>query len=450
MPVNLNEVLSSKNRFFIETWGCQMNELDSQRIAGKLMEVGFLPTSSPEDAKIIILNSCAVREKAESKAFSRLGEYKKLKKSKDVLIGFCGCVAQEVGKKAFREDIADFIVGPGRIEEIGDVVKKALKGERVVAVGFPDVRYYSFDTVVRDSSYKGIVTVIEGCNQKCTFCIVPFTRGKEVCRPIDSILAEVKYLVDRGFEEIELLGQTVNHWKDPSDEKKDFAYLLSKVASIEGVKRLRFITSYPRDFSDETIEVISKFGNICPYIHIPVQSGSNKILKRMGRLYTVEEYLSLIEKIKCAIPGVAISTDIIVGFPGEDEKDFEDTLSLVCEVGFSQLYAFIYSPRPYTAATKLKGRVDKAIAKERVNRLLEIQKRIQLSLNRRLIGEEKEVVITGWGKEVGQLSGRTRCHRVVNFPYPSRGGVKFGKSVKVVIEEAFPYSLKGKFVGYVS
>ncbi|MES1210929.1 MAG: MiaB/RimO family radical SAM methylthiotransferase, partial [Acidobacteriota bacterium] len=303
-------------RVFVETWGCQMNELDSQRMLGLLMQQGVLPTHRPEDADVILLNSCSVRDKAEQKVYSRLGEYRQLKRGKsDLLIGLCGCVAQQEGERALqRVPDLDFVLGPGRVAELNEVVAKRRAGTRVVATGFPENPRYDIDAVTRHGEYKGMVTIIEGCNKNCTFCIVPQTRGPERSRPLDDIVREVRHLIDYGFLEVELLGQTVNHWREPGGEL-DFADLLDAVASLPGLHRLRFVTSYPRDFTPRMVEQVGKHANICPYLHLPVQSGSDSVLRRMGRGYTRAEYLDLVRQLRQARPGLALSTDLIAGFP---------------------------------------------------------------------------------------------------------------------------------------
>ncbi|MBZ0172230.1 MAG: tRNA (N6-isopentenyl adenosine(37)-C2)-methylthiotransferase MiaB, partial [Phycisphaerales bacterium] len=344
-----------------------MNELDSQRMAGQLMQQGLLPTRSVAEADVILLNSCSVREKAEQKVYSRLGEYRLLKQEKPGLrIGLCGCVAQQEGVRALeRVRDLDFVLGPARVGELGVILDRVRAGERVVATGFPAERRYEFDTIAREGEFKGMVTIIEGCDKRCTFCIVPSTRGSERCRPLTEVVAEVRHLLDYGFEEIELLGQTVNHWREPGGEA-DFADLLDAVAPLPGLRRLRFVTSYPRDFTPRMIERLKVHANISDYLHLPVQSGSDRTLRRMGRGYTVVEYLDLLAAIRRARTTVAISTDLIVGFPGESESDFEATLDLVERGRFSALFAFCYSERPGTASARLGDAVPAPIAAQRL------------------------------------------------------------------------------------
>lgn len=435
---------SKAKTFWIETWGCQMNELDTQRMAGQLMQSGMLPTRNVEDADIILLNSCSVREKAEHKVFSQLGRYRRFKADHpELLIGLCGCVAQQVGETALdRNPDLDFVLGPARVGELSQILARRQPGERIVATGFPAERQFDIDSISRVGTYKGMVTVIEGCDKNCTFCIVPFTRGPERCRPIEEIVSEVEHLVDYGFLEIELLGQTVNHWRQPNGDW-DFADLLDRVAKIPGVQRLRFVTSYPRDFSPRMVEQFARHANICPYLHLPVQSGSDRILKRMGRGYTVGAFKDLVGQLRQARPDLALSTDLIVGFPGETEGDFEQTRLLVEETGFASIYAFKYSPRPGTAAVQLPDPVDDSIASRRLQKLLQVQESIQRRLNEQLVGSEMDVLVTGWSQQPQLQSGRTACHRIVHFP-AEPATHPLGSIAPIVIEKANPHSLLGR------
>ncbi len=434
---------SPLRRFYIETWGCQMNELDTQRMAGQLMQQGMLPTREAAEADLILLNSCSVREKAEQKVYSRLGSYRRFKRNRPgLMIGLCGCVAQEAGRRALsRVPDLDFVLGPARVGELLDIVERRRLGDRVVATGFPEQRDYDIDAISRDGEYKGMVTIIEGCDKKCTFCIVPLTRGPERSRTMVDILAEVRHLLDYGFVEIELLGQTVNHWREPGGSA-DFADLLDSVARLDGVERLRFVTSYPRDFTPRMVEQFARHPNICPYLHLPVQSGSNRVLKQMARGYTVEEYLDLVGLLRQARPEIALSTDLIVGFPGETEDDFAATLELVRAVRFASIYAFKFSPRPGTAAPRLPDPVAPEEADRRLQSVFALQGGIQSDLNRALVGETFEVLVTGWGNRPGMVTGRTPCHRVVHLPYQgATDGLPLGRLVAARVERANPHSL---------
>ncbi|REJ82113.1 MAG: tRNA (N6-isopentenyl adenosine(37)-C2)-methylthiotransferase MiaB [Acidobacteria bacterium] len=438
----------SQERFFIETWGCQMNELDSQRLAGQLVQQGLLPTDRADEADVILLNSCSVREKAAHKAYSRLGEYRLLKRRQDrqVRIGFCGCVAQQEGEQALRRvPELDFVIGTGRVGEFRKVFDHVRRtGERTVATGFPQDREFDLDAISRDGQYKGMVTIVEGCDKRCTFCIVPTTRGPERSRPAREIVREVERLVAEGFVEIELLGQTVNHWREPEQPERDFADLLHQVAGLDGVQRLRFVTSYPRDFSDEMVECFARHPNISSYLHLPVQSGDDQVLRRMGRGYEIAAYDELVAKLRAARPRLALSTDLIVGFPGETDEQFERTLDLVRRTRFSSVYAFKYSPRPGTPALRLRDEpVPSEVADARLQALFAEQSTIQRQLNEELVGSRHAVLVTGPSRQEGYLSGRTDCHRIVHF----RGDLErtpAGGLVDVEVTRAHPHSLLGR------
>lgn len=434
---------SPGRRYFVETWGCQMNELDSQRMAGQLMAQGLLPTRRAEEADVILLNSCSVREKAVHKVYSRLGEYRLLKLERPALrIGLCGCVAQQEGERALdRVRELDFVLGPARVGELGALLPRLAAGERLVVTGFPEARAYDLDAIARDGEFKGMVTAIEGCDKRCTFCIVPSTRGPERCRPLARIVEEVRHLLEYGFVEIELLGQTVNHWREPGGDA-DFADLLDAVAPLPGLERLRFVTSYPRDFTPRMIERFARHSNLADYFHIPVQSGSDTVLRRMGRGYTIDDYLELVEASRAARPTIAVSTDLIVGFPGETEDDFRLTLDLVERVRFSALFAFCYSPRPGTAALRLGPPVARQLAEERLQRLLDRQNEIQAEAHRGLVGRSFEVLVTGPGKAPGTWTGRTSCHRIVHF-HDVGLPVGLGRMATVRIDRSMPHSLQG-------
>ncbi len=448
-------------RFYVETWGCQMNELDSQRMAGQLMQQGLLPTRVAADADLILLNSCSVREKAVQKVYSRLGEYRLLKRARpDLQIGLCGCVAQQEGQEILaRVADLDFVLGPARVGELGALLARRTNGERFVATGFPVERQFDFDLIARDGIHKGMVTIIEGCNKRCTFCIVPATRGPESCRTGAEIEREVRHLLEFGFVEIELLGQTVNHWREPvgadgshlSETPADFADLLARLAVLPGLRRLRFMTSYPRDFSPRMVEQFRLHANLCDGLHLPVQSGSDPVLKRMGRGYSRASYLELIAELRRARPSIALSTDIIVGFPGESAADFAATLELLREVRFAAVYAFCYSPRPGTAALKLaEPAVPEAVAQERLQQLFTLQSAIQEELHAAFLGQEMEILVTGGAKAPGVLTGRTGCNRIVQFPAAGTTNAtevsRPGELLTVRITRTHAHSLIGEIV----
>ncbi len=425
--------------FFIETWGCQMNDLDSQRLSGSLKLRGYRRVDDERQAALILLNTCSIREKAENKVYSRLGELRELKNGRHVQIGVCGCVAQQEGERILsRAPWVDFVMGPGNVGHLDEV----LAGGKTIAVDFPEDRRYDYLTVDRPSATKAQVTIIEGCNKNCTFCIVPTTRGREVSRSFDDVLAEVRAAVDTGRVEIELLGQTVNAYRCPATGR-DFGALLEAVAAIDGVRRLRFMTSHPAEVNDSMIAAMRDHQNISRYLHLPVQSGSSRILRRMKRLYTREKYLETIQRIRQAIPQIHFSTDIIVGFPGETEEDFQQSLSLMEEVRYGSLFAFKYSPRPGTPAPKIGPPVDDDVATERLTRLFALHERIQQERLQSYQGRILDVLVEGPSKhDPSMLSGRTDDNWVVNFV--ADPATPLGSMLGVRIDQAQHHTLRGE------
>lgn len=426
--------------FYIETWGCQMNDLDSQRIAGQLKLRGYRRVEQQEEAGLVLLNTCSIREKSEHKVFSRLGQLRHLKQ-RGARIGVAGCVAQQQGEAILeRAPWVDFVIGPGSIGHLDSV----LDGQRRVAVDFPDDRRYDYLSLDRPSPTRAQVTIIEGCNKNCTFCIVPTTRGREVSRPMQEILGEVRHALSTGRVEIELLGQTVNAYRCPA-RGQDFADLLEAVARVEGVRRLRFVTSHPALVTPRMIEVIEENENISRFLHLPVQSGSSAVLRRMKRLYTREQYLTLIDSIRAAIPSMQFSTDLIVGFPGETDEDFEQTLSLMSSVRYGSLFAFKYSPRPGTPALRLAHEVPDGIASARLARIFALQETIQRETLESYRGRTVAVLHEGPSKhDPDVLSGRTDDNWTVNY----RGDISTspGTLVDVRIDSAQHYTLRGEAV----
>ena len=425
----------TERTFFIETWGCQMNDLDSQRLSGSLKLRGYRRVDDESQASLILLNTCSIREKAENKVFSRLGQLREMKRD-GVKIGVCGCVAQQEGERILaRAPWVDFVMGPGNVGHLDEV----LAGGKSVAIDFPEDRRYDYVTVDRPSATKAQVTIIEGCNKNCTFCIVPTTRGREVSRPFDDILSEVRA---SARVEIELLGQTVNAYRCPVSGR-DFGALLSAVAEIEGVRRLRFMTSHPAEVNDSMIAAMGDHPNISRYLHLPVQSGSSKILRRMKRLYTREKYLEIIGRIRAAIPEIHFSTDIIVGFPGETEEDFQQSLSLIEEVRYGSLFAFKYSPRPGTAAPKIGPPVGEEVADERLTRLFALHERIKQERLQSYRGRVLPVLVEGPSKhDPALLCGRTDDNYVVNFV--ADPATPLGSMLGVRIDHAQHHTLRGE------
>jgi len=430
------------NTYFIETWGCQMNDLDSQRLSGALKLRGYRRVEDEREAGLILLNTCSIREKSEHKVFSRLGELRELKQERGELrIGVCGCVAQQEGERLReRAPWVDFVMGPGNVGYLDEV----LSGAKRVAVDFPDDRRYDYLALDRPSATKAQVTIIEGCNKNCTFCIVPTTRGREVSRPFDDVLAEVRAAVESGRVEIELLGQTVNAYRCPLGGR-DFGALLAAVAELDGVARLRFMTSHPAEVNDSMIAAMRDHANISRYLHLPVQSGSSKILRRMKRLYTREKYIETIARIREAIPEIHFSTDVIVGFPGETEDDFAQTLSLVEEIRYGSMFAFKYSPRPGTPSLKLGPPVDDAVASERLARLFEVHERMKRQRLESYRGRVLEVLVEGPSRnDPAMFAGRTDDNFVVNFVAGKAPAL--GSMLGVRIDQAQHHTLRGEAV----
>jgi tRNA-2-methylthio-N6-dimethylallyladenosine synthase len=426
--------------FFIETWGCQMNDLDSQRLSGSLKLRGYRRVDDESQANLILLNTCSIRDKSEQKVFSHLGRLRELKAQRDDLkIGVCGCVAQQEGEAIRRRaPWVDFVMGPGNVGYLDEI----LDGHRTVAVDFPEDRHYDYLTIDRPSATKAQVTIIEGCNKNCTFCIVPTTRGREISRPFDDVLAEVGAAVETGRVEIELLGQTVNAYRCPASGR-DFGALLAAVAEIPGVARLRFMTSHPAEVNDSMIASMRDHANVSRYLHLPVQSGSSRMLRRMKRLYTRERYLETIARIRAAIPEIHFSTDVIVGFPGETEEDFAESLSMIEEVRYGSLFAFKYSPRPGTPALKLGDAVDDEIASERLNRLFALHERIKAEQLESYQGRTLKVLVEGPSKHDPEMfAGRTDDNHVVNFSADRT--IPPGSMLGVRIESAQHHTLRGR------
>ncbi len=427
--------------YFIETWGCQMNELDSERLSGNLKLRGYRRIEDETRADLILLNTCSVRDKAEQKVFSRLGRLREIKRDTGARIGVCGCVAQQEGERILeRAPWVDFVMGPGNVGHLDEVLEN---GKRV-AIEFPEERNYDAFAIDRAHPTKAWVTIIEGCNKNCTFCIVPTTRGREVSRPFDDVLHEVRVAVESGRVEVELLGQTVNAYRCPVTGN-DFGMLLAAVAEIPGVVRLRFTTSHPAAVNESMIVAMRDHENISRYLHLPVQSGSSRVLRRMKRLYTREKYLEIVSRIREAIPDIHFSTDIIVGFPGETEEDFQGTLSLIEEVGYGSLFAFKYSPRPGTASLKIGPAMDDEIASERLQRLFDLHERIKRERLESYRGRVLPVLVEGPSKhDPAMLSGRTDDFWVVNFH--GDPATPLGSILGVRIDSAQHHTLRGEAV----
>ena len=441
--------MGNGRKFYIRTYGCQMNEHDTEVMAGIFMELGYEPTDSTEEADVILLNTCAIRENAENKVFGEIGHLKALKQEKpDLLLGVCGCMAQSeavVNRILQKYQYVDMIFGTHNIHRLPYILKEAyMSKEMVVEVWSKEGDIVESLPKARQGKIKAWVNIMYGCDKFCTYCIVPYTRGKERSRRPEDIIEEVRNLAAQGYQEVTLLGQNVNAYgKDFQDMDYRFGDLLDDLRKID-IPRIRFTTSHPRDFDDHLIEVLAKRGNLVEHIHLPVQSGSSEILKIMGRKYTREEYLELVRKIKKAIPDVSLTTDIIVGFPNETEEQFEETLSLYKEVEFDSAFTFIYSPREGTPAAKMQDNVPMEVKKERLQRLNALVNEISAKKMKEMEGKIVEVLVEGESKNNPDvLSGYTRRNKLVNFVGPKSA---IGKMVKVKITKAKTWTVDGEMV----
>ena len=431
-------------KFFIETFGCQMNELDSEKIAGNLHHCGFEAAGDAAVADVIILNTCSVRDKAVQKAYARLGELKRHKAlRKDLVIGVVGCMAQLEGERLLEKaPFVNILAGPQKGHLMGDLVERA-QAAPVPAVDLrmdEDPEPLENDRVLRTNPWRAGITISEGCDQRCSFCVVPFTRGRQRDRESARIVREAEELVAQGFLEIILLGQMVNAYRDPSPAGLSFAALLRRLAQIGGLKRIRFASPHPVGFTDDLLDAMIEHPQICNHVHLPVQSGSTRVLQAMGRGYTRETYLEIVAKIRRAPRPMAISTDIIVGFPGETDADFRDTLSLLDEVQYDSVFSFKYSPRPNTPALALGDDIPEEEKGSRLTFLQESQKLIQYNKNSAMQGQVLEVLVDGRPRSRFTLSGRLSNNRVVNFDGPDD---LMGRIVNVQITGFAANSLKG-------
>ncbi|MFB3776437.1 MAG: tRNA (N6-isopentenyl adenosine(37)-C2)-methylthiotransferase MiaB [Bryobacteraceae bacterium] len=431
-------------KFYIETFGCQMNVHDSEKVAGMLLALGYASAETPDEADLLLYNTCSVRGKAEQKVYSRLQQFKR--RAGERKIGVLGCVAQQEGMRIFeRAPHVSLLCGSASYSRLPELIAALERGDRRVA-GLDLATDQTFETPYtrRDSPHRAYITIIEGCDKSCAYCVVPFTRGQERSRSSRSILEEARQLADSGCTEIQLLGQNVNSYRDPSPERWDFAALLEAIAGVRGLRRVRFATSHPRDFSRAIVDAIDANPVLCDHVHLPVQSGSDRVLERMQRLYSRGEYLRRIEWLRNARRKIAISTDMIVGFPGETEADFEDTLSLMDAVQFDSMFSFKYSPRPNTAALNLDGHVPDEEAGCRLKLLQERQRSIQIKKNAECLNTIQEVMVEGYNPATGQWIGRTSQNRVLNFVCRPGGSVRQGQYLPVRVTRAGPNSLAGE------
>jgi len=402
--------------FFIETYGCQMNVADAQLMAGVLLGEGFVRAASAEAADLVIVNTCAVRDHAEQRVLGRVGELKRSKRPGDVL-GVVGCMAQRLGERLLqRAPHVDFVAGPDAYRQLPQLVRRARDGEQSVRTEFLASEHYEDIVPARDSAASAWITVQRGCDYRCTFCIVPMTRGPERSRRLADVVREARVLAERGVTEVTLLGQTVNSYHDG---EHDFADLLRAVGAVAGVRRLRFTSPHPNDFTPRVVAAMAEVDAVCEHVHLPAQSGSSPVLRRMLRRYTREEYLEVVARLRAAIPGLALTTDLIVGFPGESEDDFAATVGLVGEVGFDDAFTFRFSPRAGTPATRLPSPVADGVAAERLERLIAEVRRVARAKNAGLVGTTHEVLVEREARRGGLLQGRTRQHRVAMVDGPA-------------------------------
>jgi tRNA-2-methylthio-N6-dimethylallyladenosine synthase len=440
-------------KVFIRTFGCQMNEYDSDKMVDLLAGTeGVVKTDSPEEADIILFNTCSVREKPQEKVFHELGRVRKLKETNpQLIIGVGGCVAsQEGGAIVERAPYVDLVFGPQTLHRLPELIAaRRASGKAQVDVSFPEIE--KFDTlpaarVEGEAGSSAFVSIMEGCSKFCTFCIVPYTRGEEVSRPLDDVLNEVATLVGQGVKEVTLLGQNVNAYRGLTHEGDtvDLAFLIETIATIPQIERIRYTTSHPREMSQRLIDVYASTPKLAPHLHLPVQSGSDRVLAAMKRGYTVLEYKSLVRKLRAARPELSLSTDFIVGFPGETEEDFEKTMKLIDEIGFDASFSFIFSPRPGTPAAEM---ADDTPAELKTQRLMRLQKRIEelaFAVSESMVGTVQKVLVEGRArKDEHELAGRTANNRVANFKGSAR---QIGQFVDVTITAALPHSLRGEVV----
>jgi tRNA-2-methylthio-N6-dimethylallyladenosine synthase len=439
------ELAGDGKTFCIETFGCQMNVHDSEKVAGVLMARGYRPVDSHQEADIILYNTCSIREKAAQKVFSRLGAFRKVRSAERKIIGVLGCVAQQEGERFFeRAPQVSLVCGSASYPHLPELLEQIeLGNRRVTGLGLDTEDCFETELTRRDNRFRAYLTIIEGCNQRCAFCVVPMTRGPERSRSGVKIIAECRRLVDQGYTEIQILGQIVNAWRDPSPAAWTFAELLARVAEVPGVRRVRFTTSHPRFFTADIVAAIDSHPALCDQIHLPVQAGSSEVLARMLRGYSREEYLEKIRCIRKAQRAISLSTDIIVGFCGESEKDFEQTLSLLEEVEYDQVFSFKFSPRPNTVALGFADSLSEEEKGRRLACMQEVQRQIQVRRNQALVGQRFEVLVEGYQPRLGQAIGRTTSNRVLNFPGEP---ADIGHYRQVTVTAAGPNSLVGERV----
>jgi len=435
-------------KFYIETFGCQMNAHDSEKVIGTLLARGYEQTELAQDADVLFYNTCSIRDKAEQKVFHRLDQFKREHKGK--IFGVLGCVAQQEGEKIFdRAPHVSLVCGSASYNKLPELLVQIESGaQRVTGLSLDTDETFETPLTRRDNPHRAFITIIEGCDKSCAYCVVPFTRGPERSRTSDSVLRESFELAGMGYSEIMLLGQNVNSYRDPSPAGLDFAGLLKAVGDVPGIRRVRFTTSHPRDFVKEIIDAIDESDALCNHVHLPVQSGSTAVLSRMQRLYSRDEYMRRIEWMKNAKREIVISTDIIVGFPGETEKEFEETLHLLDEVQYDSMFSFKYSKRPNTPALRYEDHIPEEEKQRRLMILQEKQRQIQIRNNANYVGQVHEVMAEAFNTATGQWHGRTSQNKTLNFLHPAlpgEGGLQ-GTYLPVRVTRAGPNALVGEAV----
>ncbi len=439
--------MATEKTFYLETFGCQMNAHDSEKVIGTLRQQGYRQVESEEEAGLILYNTCSIRDKAEQKVFHRLNDYKKLYKE-GKRFGVLGCVAQQEGEKIFEKaPFVSLVSGSASYRKLPEMIARLEAGESRIT-GLDDRQTdETFETefTARQNPYRGYITIIEGCDKFCSYCVVPYTRGKERSRTSSSVLAEARRIADLGYTEIQLLGQNVNSYRDP-EGKLSFAELLAAVGQVPGIRRVRFTTSHPRDFTRDIVDAIDAVPTLCDHVHLPVQSGSARVLKQMAREYTPDWYLERIAWMRSARRSISLSTDIIVGFPGETEDDFIDTMDLLARVQYDCVFAFKYSARPNTPALVMIDAIPESEKAHRLQVLLDRQREIQRSNYSRHIGEEMEVMVEGLNPARGQVAGRSSQNKAVNFTCGQPIAPAPGSYCQVRITGAYPNSLTGESI----
>jgi tRNA-2-methylthio-N6-dimethylallyladenosine synthase len=436
--------LSNGKSFFIETFGCQMNVHDAEKVAGVFLARGYRAAQSIAEADVMLYNTCSIREKAAQKVFSRLGAWRGIADGK--IIGVIGCLAQQEGEDIFeRAPWVSLVCGSASYRKLPQMVAELeAGGRRLMGLDLDTDETFETEITRRDNPLRAYVTIIEGCDYSCSYCVVPHTRGPERSRPSDAVLSEARRLADAGYTEIQLLGQTVNSYRDPSVRKLSFVELLREVASVAGIRRVRFTTSHPNDFHREIVDAIDATPVLCDHIHLPVQSGSTRVLGAMRRTYTREEYLEKIAWIRAARRPISVTTDIIVGFPGETENDFEESVTLLDAVGYDGVYAFTYSPRPNTTASTMPDAIPEEEKYRRLAVLQDRQRQIQIERNNKLVGSAFELLVDTHHAARGQWAGRSTSNLIVNFTSPLQN--LLGEYVQARVTRAAPFSLVGEQV----